>query len=578
MAIKELQTRIALKYDSYSAWTTSPGKDLILLKGEIGICEIPADLAGITTAPTVLFKIGDGKSTFENLTWASALAADVFAWAKAEKVVLEENKLRFKTGNAVKYEVDLSTFATDAEVTAITSSLAARVSALESGNTGGSITNEQFNALDQRLVKLEGADTVEGSVANMLKVAKGYTDEKSTALLSHIGTEISAANNKVATLETNIAALEVSVSNNDKAIQAEAYTRKTADETILSMIGEGFSDTKTIAKAITSAASLGQQGITDAAAVQSALTTLTSTGIVAQNAANIAQVEVDLAALVTNFESNKTSVDKRLSGVEAFFTTAENETLDTALDTLIEIQSYLTKEGSATGGLLNRISEAENDIKALEATLATGGDFEKRVANLGTIVEANTANITNLIALTADDGAISIAIKNAQADATQGLTDAANAKSTADNAMQTALNAQNQVNTLGNLLTNVRATVEANTAAVSTLTPKVETLSADVADLQAIITTGNNTNIKLREDITALQTLTNDSVSGNSALRSDLNKVQVTLSEYAGSISDARAVADNALTRIEAIESDYLTSTDEFIFLCGTSTEITHTT
>ena len=67
MATKELQTRIALKYDSYSAWTSSPGKDLILLKGEIGICEIPSTNATATTAPTTLFKVGDGVNTFENL-------------------------------------------------------------------------------------------------------------------------------------------------------------------------------------------------------------------------------------------------------------------------------------------------------------------------------------------------------------------------------------------------------------------------------------------------------------------------------------------------------------------------------
>ena len=33
--VKTLKTRIALKYDSYTNWTTSPGKDLVLLKGEI---------------------------------------------------------------------------------------------------------------------------------------------------------------------------------------------------------------------------------------------------------------------------------------------------------------------------------------------------------------------------------------------------------------------------------------------------------------------------------------------------------------------------------------------------------------
>ena len=45
MAIKTLNTRIALKYDSYENWIKidkeNEGGNLVLLKGELGICEIP---------------------------------------------------------------------------------------------------------------------------------------------------------------------------------------------------------------------------------------------------------------------------------------------------------------------------------------------------------------------------------------------------------------------------------------------------------------------------------------------------------------------------------------------------------
>ena len=90
---KTLQTRISLKHDTFAKWTSAPGKDLILLPGEIGICTISEkrsnDPTVQTPAPTVLFKVGDGTHTFENLKWASALAADVHDWAKAETVVLD---------------------------------------------------------------------------------------------------------------------------------------------------------------------------------------------------------------------------------------------------------------------------------------------------------------------------------------------------------------------------------------------------------------------------------------------------------------------------------------------------------
>ena len=69
--IKTLQTRIALKYDTYANWTNEDvegqGANLVLLRGEIGLCEIPSGNANAQTAPTVLFKVGDGTTPFKSL-------------------------------------------------------------------------------------------------------------------------------------------------------------------------------------------------------------------------------------------------------------------------------------------------------------------------------------------------------------------------------------------------------------------------------------------------------------------------------------------------------------------------------
>ena len=102
---KNLKTRIALKQNTYEYWTEGEGKDYIPFYGEVCFCEIPAPEADATeqtngsqeatNAPTVLFKVGTGKKdengnwvagtnkTFAQLNWVSALAADVYAWAKA---------------------------------------------------------------------------------------------------------------------------------------------------------------------------------------------------------------------------------------------------------------------------------------------------------------------------------------------------------------------------------------------------------------------------------------------------------------------------------------------------------------
>ena len=83
MASKTLKTRIKLKYDTLANWQAG-GADVVLLKGEVAICEVPVGGSIEQVAPpAILFKVGDGVKTFAELPWVSGLAADVYAWAKA---------------------------------------------------------------------------------------------------------------------------------------------------------------------------------------------------------------------------------------------------------------------------------------------------------------------------------------------------------------------------------------------------------------------------------------------------------------------------------------------------------------
>ena len=81
MATTTLNTRIALKYDTLANWNAS---EFILKKGEVAICSLATgETAEQSTPPAVLLKVGDGIHKFSELPWASALAADVYSWAKA---------------------------------------------------------------------------------------------------------------------------------------------------------------------------------------------------------------------------------------------------------------------------------------------------------------------------------------------------------------------------------------------------------------------------------------------------------------------------------------------------------------
>ena len=81
MANKTFNTRLKLKYDTYTNWHT---KNPVLLAGELAICVVPANSNQATNEPAVLMKCGDGTSTFNELGWISGLSADVYGWAKSE--------------------------------------------------------------------------------------------------------------------------------------------------------------------------------------------------------------------------------------------------------------------------------------------------------------------------------------------------------------------------------------------------------------------------------------------------------------------------------------------------------------
>ena len=88
----EIKTRISLKYDTLANWTTA---NPLLLAGEVAIAVIETADPATKQHPPVMFKVGPGN--FNSLEWASALAADVYGWAKESSINVTKNG----TGNVV---------------------------------------------------------------------------------------------------------------------------------------------------------------------------------------------------------------------------------------------------------------------------------------------------------------------------------------------------------------------------------------------------------------------------------------------------------------------------------------------
>lgn len=89
-------------------------------------------------------------------------------------------------------------------------------------------------------------------------------------------------------------------------------------------------------------------------------------------------------------------LDARLVEVETFFKTAEGETIDQAMDTLVEIQKYITEDGSAADQMVKDIAANK---KSIEDHIATNHDF-------GAADEALKAELEGKINVKADNSAL----------------------------------------------------------------------------------------------------------------------------------------------------------------------------
>lgn len=609
MATKELLTRIALKYDTYANWSDTSkegqGGNLVLLKGEIGLCEIPSGSNEATTAPTVLFKVGNGEDPFKSLKWVSATAADVHGWAKAQTVVLTGEKLQFKTGNSVVHEVDLGKFATDTEL----ANAVARIAAIEGSiGAGGSVASD-ITALKDRLDVLEGGESDEGSVAQIalhycddavsqasqldeevLKDAKAYTDTEVAKDRERL-TAIEGVNTtQGAAISANDAAIKKEASDRATAVSDEATARANADTAINEKIGGSYSKTATIHAAIVDAKKAG----TDAQSQVTALTNgavKTNTENIADNAGNIAKNTQAIADEKTAREAADTALDERLDKIEVFFAGAnadgeDKNALYDALDTLTEIQKYITDEGTAADEMVKDITANANAITALQNIVKDGGTLEVRVDTAESNISAAQGKITALENVTKGYSGAN-AIKNA-IDGVNGIAVAA--QGAAGVAQEAAEAAQSDVDALELVVNNATTGLAAvgtkatnNASDISGLKTRMTTAEGDIDSLEAIVKTGDDANTKLRSAITSLQALTGDASKGNAKLRTDLTALTNKVNDSATGLAKTKEIADAAKSQsdtnksdIATIKSDYLKAADVYIFNCGSATEVTH--
>lgn len=245
MADTILKTRISLKYDTLANWQKST---IGLNKGEIAIAEIPTADPAAKQHPPVMFKVGiDGKKTFSELNWASALAADVYDWAKAAtkpsytatEVGADAAGAASTAEKNAKSYVDekIAAIPEQAEYT-LESSEDGKVSLMKNGEAASTIEIEGWaellTSIAAKYTKPEGG-IPKSDLASAVQTSLGKAD---TALQSHQTIGTGSANGTIA-----VAGKDVAV----KGLAALAYKASLSK----SDVGLGNVENKTLDTSVT---------------------------------------------------------------------------------------------------------------------------------------------------------------------------------------------------------------------------------------------------------------------------------------------------------------------------------------
>lgn len=314
---KVFQTRIQLKYDTYTNWSTN---NPILKAGEMAIATVAAGDQEMTNLPNIVLKVGDGISHYNDLKFVSALAADVHEWAKAKtKPIYDATEI---TG-LQKFITDNSDFDTDTQyqlvaVTGATYKYQLQFRAFTNGAWGewadvdGQVID--FSGADTRLKSLEKTVTdltgnsggIQGAIAAAIDGLD--TTKIQTAGADGLALEIVQENGVIKSISGSIAAGTYDAAGAAKAVEDKLNPLITAAK---AQADKGVTDAAAAKKAADAASTKVDDAIagldyTAYAAGEAAGTTVSFVGTISETDGVISAEKRDLVfASAYNPETNK---------------------------------------------------------------------------------------------------------------------------------------------------------------------------------------------------------------------------------------------------------------------------------
>ena len=339
MSEKILNTRIQLRYDSFTNWQKGNNDGIkdrgaLLKKGELAVAYV-ADAKTETTpndgTHPIMFKVGPGY--FNELPWASALAADVYGWAK---------KVRGEST-----DVDYTkTIKTKNEETGV-----------ETTTTSTITVQTAIDALYQAIETLSGdAGT---SIAELITIINKNKED-----IADIVTEIGVASigDKAAT--GLYAAIE--------AAQAAAEATAAADATAKANAAQAAAEATAAAALATARTEISAEIDADVTALETALDARLDVLEAIQHDTFATKAEMEAETAVREAAEAQVLADAQAYADEIKADLlGESDTLEGTYDTLREIAGWIsTHEGETVTNLTQAIADEEAARKAADDALA----------------------------------------------------------------------------------------------------------------------------------------------------------------------------------------------------------------
>ena len=509
MADKILQTRIISKHTSLDLAKNS---SFTPMEGEIVLVRVdttkPDGHGGIVSVPTYLMKVGAKDSSgnliaLKDLQWTHAPASDVYAWAKAVKLNIND------AASVEVANLDSAVFA------GIKAAIEAKVDKTDYTGYQSTVTSK-FAEIEQSIADLSGSAASNYATKTELGAVEDKADANAEAIAAindgdtgilanankHADDAVLAETNRATGAESALSGRIDAITNEDSGILANA---KDYTDTEVNKALEAAGNAKTAADNAQSAADAAQGDVDALAGTVNTLSGNLSTEISNREAgdntvrgefaAADTQIRTDFAAadaqIRTDFAAADTALDAKITANTNAITAETNRATGAEGELAGRISTVEGKLANVTNvmdfrGAVTALPETADGYQNGDVIVVTDGDNKGKeyVVSDGAFVEfgntdANAAAISDL------QGRVT-SVETNKADKT-ALTAEENARTAADTTLQ------GNIDTLSGTVT---ANKNAYDSYVTTNNNRVKAIEDDIANNVKADITANDTAIK----------------------------------------------------------------------------------